>query len=71
MGVDALGQNVVGVSWGKVTLAKAGDDSLVVISESVGAGLGLLIIPIIGSDLQYFRYPIRTGEKAGQDKQTE
>lgn len=63
MGVDTTAQNVVGVSWGKVTLAKAGDGSLVVISEGGGAGLGFLIIPIVGSDLQYFRYPVKKEER--------
>jgi hypothetical protein len=66
MGMDATAQNVVGLMWGKVTLAKAGDNSLVVISESGGAGLGFLIVPLAGTDLQYFRYPAKEDERQGK-----
>ncbi|MEE9913414.1 MAG: hypothetical protein K4571_17015 [Deltaproteobacteria bacterium] len=60
-----------GVIWYKITLAKAGDNSLVVISESKGAGMLLVIIPFAGNHLEYRKYPAMKGETQMQKENDE
>lgn len=57
--VEATAENVVGVYWGKIILRKAVDNSLVIRSEGGFAGLGLLIIPLVGHSIEYYGYPAK------------
>ena len=47
----------IGQQWGQVTWSKAGDGALVLRAASAGAGTVLVVVPVAGSDVTWYRFP--------------